>query len=86
VTRIYRGHQVLNVATGGTRVQDIPSQLPGARAHDPDTERWETAHEVLVLPGTRLREILGSERVAVNSFHHQVVKDLGPGLLVRAAR
>lgn len=84
ILAICRGHQVLNVATGGTLVQDIPSQLPGAAEHDPDTERWETAHEVLVLPGTRLREILGSERVAVNSFHHQAVKDLGQGLVLSA--
>jgi putative glutamine amidotransferase len=84
ILAICRGHQVLNVATGGTLVQDIPSQLPGAGAHDPDTERWETAHEVLVLPGTRLREILGSAKVAVNSFHHQAVKDLGQGLVLSA--
>jgi putative glutamine amidotransferase len=76
---------VLNVATHGTRVPDIPSQVPGAGDHDPDTERWEAAHEVLVLPGTGLREILGSERVAVNTFH-QAVKDRGPfaALLVAA--
>jgi putative glutamine amidotransferase len=84
VLAICRGHQVLNVATGGTLVQDIPSQLPGAEDHDPEKERWETAHEVLVLPGTHLREILGSERVAVNSFHHQAVKDLGQGLVLSA--
>jgi putative glutamine amidotransferase len=84
ILAICRGHQVLNVATGGTLVQDIPSQLPGAGSHDPEKECWETAHEVLVLPGTRLREILGSERVAVNSFHHQAVKDLGQGLVLAA--
>jgi len=81
---ICRGHQVLNVAMGGTLVQDIPSQLPGAGAHDPDVERWETCHEVEILPGTRLREILGTERVAVNSFHHQSVKGLGGDLVLSA--
>jgi putative glutamine amidotransferase len=81
---ICRGHQVLNVAMGGTLVQDIPSQLPGAGAHDPDVERWETCHDVEILPGTRLREILGTERVAVNSFHHQSVKGLGGGLVLSA--
>ncbi|HET7747729.1 MAG TPA: gamma-glutamyl-gamma-aminobutyrate hydrolase family protein [Vicinamibacteria bacterium] len=81
---ICRGHQVLNVATGGTLVQDIPSQLPGARDHDPDTERWECCHEVEILPGTRLREVVGTDRVAVNSFHHQPVKDLGEGLVLSA--
>jgi putative glutamine amidotransferase len=81
---ICRGHQVLNVATGGTLVQDIPSQLEGASDHDPDTERWEPAHDVRVLPGTRLREILGRDHLAVNSFHHQAVNRLGEGLIVSA--
>ena len=81
---ICRGQQVLNVASGGTLVQDIPSQIPGSGAHDPDVERWETAHEVEILPETRLREILGAERVAVNSFHHQSVERLGEGLILSA--
>jgi putative glutamine amidotransferase len=81
---ICRGHQVLNVATGGTLVQDIPSQVRGAADHDPDTERWQTCHEVEILPGTRLRAILGRDRVPVNSFHHQAVKTLGEGLSLSA--
>jgi putative glutamine amidotransferase len=81
---ICRGHQVLNVASGGTLIQDIPSQVSGAFDHDPDRERWETAHEVRILPRTRLREILGTETIAVNSFHHQAVRELGQGLVVSA--
>jgi putative glutamine amidotransferase len=81
---ICRGHQVLNVAMGGTLIQDIPSQVSGARDHDPDTERWETVHPVRILPRTRLREILGMETIEVNSFHHQAVRELGRGLVVSA--
>jgi len=81
---ICRGQQVLNVAAGGTLVQDIPSQVTGAVNHDPDTERWETTHDVEIVPGTRLRAILGKDRVAVNSFHHQSVRDVGRGLVVSA--
>ena len=81
---ICRGHQLLNVATGGTLFQDIASQVKSAAVHDPDQERWERCHEVEVLPGTRLREILGAERVEVNSFHHQAVKELGRGLVLSA--
>jgi putative glutamine amidotransferase len=81
---ICRGHQVLNVATGGTLIQDLPSQWKGAVDHDPDVERWSPAHAVRILPGTRLREILGEERVAVNSFHHQAVKQPGQGVVVSA--
>jgi putative glutamine amidotransferase len=81
---ICRGQQVLNVARGGTLIQDIPSEVLGAGDHDPERERWQAAHEVRILPGTRLREILGTERVAVNSFHHQAVRDLGQGLVTSA--
>jgi putative glutamine amidotransferase len=81
---ICRGHQLLNVATGGTLVQDIPSQLEAATDHDPDVQRWECCHEVDVLPGTRLRAILGRDRVSVNSFHHQAVKTMGRGLVLAA--
>ena len=81
---ICRGQQVLNVATGGTLIQDLPSQWKGAVDHDPDGERWSPAHDVRILPGTRLREILGRERVAVNSFHHQAVKEAGQGAVVSA--
>ena len=84
VLAICRGHQLLNVATGGTLFQDIASQVEAAAVHDPDQERWERCHDVEVLAGTRLREILGQERVAVNSFHHQAVKDLGRGLVLAA--
>jgi putative glutamine amidotransferase len=81
---ICRGHQVLNVATGGTLVQDIPSQVEGALDHDPKGERWEPAHEVRILPGTRLRSILGKDRVAVNSIHHQAVRTPGQGVVISA--
>ena len=81
---ICRGHQLLNVATGGTLVQDIPSQWASASDHDPDTERWALSHDVDVLPGTRLRAILGRDRVSVNSFHHQAVRRLGDGFVLSA--
>jgi putative glutamine amidotransferase len=84
ILAICRGQQVLNVAMGGTLIQDIPSQVAGALEHDPDRERWETAHDVRILPGTRLREILGKDTVAVNSFHHQAVQDVAKGLAVCA--
>jgi putative glutamine amidotransferase len=84
ILAICRGHQLLNVATGGTLFQDIASQVEAAAMHDPDQERWERCHDVEVLAGTRMREILGQERVAVNSFHHQAVKELGRGLVLAA--
>jgi putative glutamine amidotransferase len=81
---ICRGHQVLNVARGGTLIQDIPSEVLNGANHDPVAERWEDAHEVSIQRGSRLHAILGRERVAVNSFHHQAVARPGQGLVVSA--
>jgi len=84
ILAICRGQQVLNVATGGTLVQDIPSEVAGGVEHDPRRERWERAHLVQVIEGTRLRDILKRETVSVNSFHHQAVDRLGDGLVASA--
>jgi putative glutamine amidotransferase len=84
ILAICRGHQVLNVATGGTLVQDIPSELAGALNHDPGGVRWTMAHEVAVQPGTRLHQILGRDHLPVNSIHHQAIAALGQGLVVSA--
>jgi putative glutamine amidotransferase len=84
ILAICRGQQVLNVATGGTLFQDIPSQVSGAHDHDPETERWATSHTVTIVPGTRLRAILGADTVAVNSFHHQAVRTPGAGVVISA--
>jgi putative glutamine amidotransferase len=84
ILAICRGQQVLNVATGGTLLQDLPSDLGSMVDHDPRRQRWQVAHEVRVMPGTHLREILGREKVSVNSFHHQAVDEPGTGVAVSA--
>jgi putative glutamine amidotransferase len=78
---ICRGMQVLNVALGGTLVQDIPSEMPGALAHSQTAPRHEPTHAVKVMgEGTRLGRVLGTLEVQVNSMHHQAIKRLGAGL------
>jgi putative glutamine amidotransferase len=78
---ICRGIQVLNVALGGTLVQDIASELPGALAHSQTAPRHEPTHAVKVMgEGTRLGRVLGAAEIAVNSLHHQALKRLGEGL------
>jgi putative glutamine amidotransferase len=84
ILAICRGHQVLNVATGGTLVQDIPSLVERAMEHDASGPRWRRAHAVEVTSPSRLRDILGQETVSVNSFHHQAVDRIGEGLVVTA--
>jgi putative glutamine amidotransferase len=84
VLAICRGQQVLNVAMGGTLYQDIASEVAGAANHAAQGARWEASHDVDLVAGTRLRSLLGQQTVAVNSFHHQAVKQVGEELVVAA--
>jgi putative glutamine amidotransferase len=86
VLAICRGIQVMNVAAGGTLIQDIPSEVPSAVAHtySDDTPRDYVAHTVRVKEGTRLASIVGAPEVAVNSWHHQSCDVPGQGLVYTA--
>ena len=84
VLAICRGIQILNVALGGTLVQDISTQCETDIAHDEDGPRDSRSHEVVVEPGSLIASAIGAERVTVNSFHHQSVKDLADGMRVTA--
>lgn len=78
---ICRGLQVLNVALGGTLIQDLPSERPGSLQHSQREPRPEPTHAVKVMgEGTRLGRVLGSLEVNVNSMHHQAIDRLGFGL------
>ena len=84
VLGICRGCQLLNVYCGGTLVQDIPTQWPGAVAHV-DTERYDRlVHEVHFMPGSRLSDIYGYEPRRITSIHHQCVDKLGKNLVLEA--
>ncbi|MCX7669097.1 MAG: gamma-glutamyl-gamma-aminobutyrate hydrolase family protein [Anaerolineae bacterium] len=83
---ICRGIQSLNVAAGGTLYQDLAAQYPGAiqHAYRLTESPWERpTHRVTVTAG-RLGAILGVSELAVNSFHHQAVKDPAPGFAIVA--
>ena len=84
VLAICRGIQILNVALGGTLVQDIPSQIKTTIAHDDEGPRDTRSHDISVEPDSRIALALGTERCTVNSFHHQSVKDVAPGMRVTA--
>ena len=91
ILAICRGVQMLNVACGGTLVQDIPSQLTGALTHSlpvPPNLAYSLAHEVWVekdsLLSKLLRERLADDTCEVNSRHHQAVKDVARGFRVSA--
>jgi putative glutamine amidotransferase len=89
VLAICRGMQVLNVALGGTLVQDIPSQMPGALHHSVPEPSHAIAHEVWVTKGSRLSGLIqdhleDEETCRVNSRHHQAVERPAPGFDVTA--
>ena len=81
---ICRGGQLINVALGGTLWQDLPSQQPSELSHVQKEGAFEHSHNVSILPDTPLADILGKERLTINSFHHQAVKDVAPGFSVMA--
>jgi putative glutamine amidotransferase len=86
---ICRGLQVVNVAAGGTLLQDIPAQLNQALGHQVDSPASAIAHEVWVTPGTALARVMqeelgGSEVLQVNSRHHQAIGKTAEGFTISA--
>ena len=73
------GVQLLNIAAGGSLLQDIPSMVEGAVAHSAGAR-----HRVRIEGGTRLASICGEGEFEVNSYHHQGIKRLGRGFRVVA--
>lgn len=84
---ICRGIQVLNVALGGSLIQDIPGQVAGALQHNFDSVRVpheQIAHPVEIEPGSRLADALGTLTAQVNSWHHQALARVASPLHVVA--
>jgi putative glutamine amidotransferase len=82
---ICRGHQLLNIALGGTLVVDIPTELPGAMNHRRMDKRSEVVHEVQLTRESILSKITGKRTLGVNSTHHQAVGRVADLLQVTAA-
>src|SRR5581483_9643525 len=77
------GVQMMNVAAGGSLIQDIDSELRTDIEHaSMPSDRHR--HDVLVEQGTRLAEIIGETELNVNSSHHQAIRHVGAGLRVTA--
>jgi putative glutamine amidotransferase len=81
---ICRGHQLLNVALGGTLIADLPRQRPGSLNHRRLDKRNEVVHEVRLTPGSLLSKITATDKLSVNSTHHQAVGKVAPALRVSA--
>jgi putative glutamine amidotransferase len=85
---ICRGLQEINVAMGGSLHQAV-HEVPGMRDHRerPDAaldEQYGPSHEVDIVPGSHLAQILGVPRISVNSLHGQGIDALAPGLVAEA--
>ena len=82
---ICRGIQTMNAALGGPLYQDIHSQMEGTRIkHDQDLDRSYASHTVAIEKDTLLHSLFKADTIAVNSFHHQAIKEPAPGFRVCA--
>ena len=81
---ICRGLQFLNAALGGTLWQDLPQERPSKVTHRQRAPYDLPAHEVFLTAGGPLRALMGCDRLAVNSCHHQGVRTLAPALQAMA--
>jgi putative glutamine amidotransferase len=76
---ICRGHQMLNVALGGTLLVDIATQVPNALNHNQMANKTKPVHDTSVTPDSLLARITGARTLRVNSTHHQAIGRLaGP--------
>lgn len=81
---ICRGMQVVNVAFGGTLIQDIASEQPSAMKHDRASERRIRVHDVRIERASKLARAMGDSSITVNSSHHQALDRVASELRVTA--
>ena len=85
ILSICRGIQTMNAAFGGPLYQDIHSQMEGTRIkHSQELDRSYASHTVTIEKDTLLHNLFKADTIAVNSFHHQAVKEAAPGFRVCA--
>jgi putative glutamine amidotransferase len=81
---ICRGHQVLNVALGGTLIADVRTEVKGALDHRQMARRSEVVHEVRLTGDSILAKIAAGNRLGVNSTHHQAIGEVAEPLRITA--
>ena len=84
VFAICRGHQLMNVAFGGTLIVDIASQVPGSLEHSRLDLKNEVVHDAELTDGSLLATIVGDKKLGVNSSHHQAIGKLAEPFVVTA--
>jgi putative glutamine amidotransferase len=78
------GEQLLNVVLGGTLIQHIPDTVKNALEHEQKNARTEAGHDIRIVPGTLLHNIIGADHAAVNTAHHQSVAKVAPNMVVNS--
>ena len=81
---ICRGIQFINACLGGTLYQDLPTQHPSDIEHHQTPPYDVPVHDVIIRNATPLYDCLVTDTISVNSYHHQAVKVVAPGLEVMA--
>ncbi|PTX65035.1 putative glutamine amidotransferase [Melghirimyces profundicolus] len=84
VLALCRGCQILSIALGGDMYQDLFSQREGLIQHVQRGPRDYPSHSITIQKGSLLEKIAGSNRLRVNSFHHQAVRNIPEGYTVSA--
>ena len=84
VLGICRGIQYLNAMLGGSLYQDLNVQHPSKTEHHMEPPYDRVIHQVQIIDGTPLHQLLQVTDLGVNSYHHQAVKTLAPSLTVMA--
>ena len=74
----------MNAALGGSLYQDLPTQKPSPLEHHQKPPYDKPIHEVVIERKSPLYELLKMERLQVNSYHHQGVKEVSEKLKVMA--
>jgi len=78
------GLQVLNVYRGGSLIEDIAAQLPGAIKHEQGAPRDRPSHSVRLLPESMIARLATTNELLVNSHHHQAIDVIGRDLVATA--
>ncbi len=81
---ICRGLQVMMAALGGKLYQDIYKEASATLKHSQEAERHVPTHTVTITEGSKLEKIYSTNKLCVNSFHHQAVKEAAPGFAIVA--
>ena len=78
------GEQLMNVASGGNLIQDINTSIKTNIKHEQPNPRNKVSHDIIIKRSSKLFQIVQTDKIKVNSAHHQSVKKLGEDFIVSA--